>query len=83
MKVLPIPGYESQYLIDETGNVYSQSRTVNTGLVNVNRQVGGKILRPYVNQNGQTCVKLSKNNKRTSHDIKTLLTRAFGEDTRT
>jgi hypothetical protein len=77
MRIKPIPGYESQYLIDEEGNVYSQARSVNTGLSGVTRQVGGRIIRPYYNCQKQLCVKLSKNNKRTTHDVKTLLRWTF------
>lgn len=78
--IKPIPGYESQYLIDEHGTVYSISRTVATGIGPMTREVGGNIIRPFNNgTRNKMCVKLSKNGKQHTHRIDTLLRRAFGE----
>lgn len=83
MKIQPIPGFESQYLIDEYGNVYSQVRTVSTGIDRAGfvRQVGGKILSTYKNKyTTEPYVKLNKNNKRHSFMVRHLMRLTFGED---
>jgi hypothetical protein len=80
VKIRPIPGYESQYLIDTYGNVFSVNRFVPTGIGDKLREVGGNMVRPYTNKkNRQVCVKLNKNGKRSTHMISTLLKRTFGE----
>lgn len=79
VEVKPIPGYESQYLIDTYGNVFSVSRIVATGIGDGFREAGGNIVRPYRNKkNNQLCVKLNKNGKRTTYMVSTLLKRTFG-----
>lgn len=79
MKVLPIPGYETYYLIDEEGNVYSQPRVAVTGIGPMTRPVGGRMLKPFLNgKKKQKCVKLNKGNRRVCHQVSTLLKRTFG-----
>lgn len=83
MTIKPIPGFESQYLIDEYGNIYSQSRTVSTGIDKTGfvRQVGGNILKTYSNKyTKEPYVKLNKNNKRHSFMVQHLMRLTFGDD---
>lgn len=76
--IKPIPGYESQYLIDNWGNVYSVQRNVPTGLPCGTRQAGGKILSSHVDRKGRNIVQLFKNGKKTNYDVQNLLRKAFG-----
>jgi len=75
--IKPIPGYESQYSIDNEGNVYSMPRRVPTGIQEMSRPIAPRILKPYIDKQGRSIIYLWKNGKKKCYEVKNMLKRTF------
>lgn len=73
-----IPGYEDRYVIDIDGVVTSIPRQVPSGIPSGFRQTKKKVIRPFVDKQNRTLVKLWKNGKATSFDVSRLIKLTFG-----
>jgi hypothetical protein len=73
----PIPGYENQYEMDETGIIYSLPREIRSGRGLGYRKTEAKVLKTFKNTTGVECVQLFKDNKRKVFVIKSLKNQLF------